>query len=75
VNRYLIFAGMDYEERGGWSDFISSHATAGEACRQAWHMVGKPLYEYLGCTWAHVVDLETLDVSWTVVDEPKRWCK
>lgn len=65
MKRFLLFAGRDYEERGGWDDLHGRYDGPVTAFMEA-HRIGVTV------DWWHIVDLET-DETWdkTTVDPGK----
>jgi len=59
--RYLVFAGEDYEELGGWGDFVGAYLFLDDAkAKAAEEKAMSPDWR-----WAHVVDLDTMEeVGW-----------
>lgn len=53
VQRYVVFAGYDYEAKGGWDDYYSEHDSPRAAACAAEDAIYKEEYE-----WAHVVDMQ-----------------
>jgi hypothetical protein len=55
MKRYALFAGMQYEPRGGWGDYIDSFDTKEEAVGH----YASVLSDQGWCDWFQVVDLTT----------------
>ncbi len=62
MKRYLVFASAVDFPAGGWSDFISAHDSLDEAVALAHEKANPPSR----AGWAHVVDLKSLTVVWSV---------
>ncbi|MBK8184280.1 MAG: hypothetical protein IPK63_15935 [Candidatus Competibacteraceae bacterium] len=67
--RYLLFSGQDYGNQGGWSDFLQAYDDLDKAKQQAVSEVNKMYDSGLGIYWAHVVDLEKLEIIYWYVKE------
>ena len=60
MKRYHVFAGIDYEPRGGWSDLVGSFDSFEDADEKARNPAGKPVPE--SESWSHVADGKTGEV-------------
>lgn len=58
MKRYLIFAGSDTGESGGWRSFREDHNHLGLTKRQVLGYYMK----LVGCEWCHIVDTETMEI-------------
>lgn len=54
MKRFLLFAGNQFENLGGWDDLISSFETEKDAME-----AGKKLIDDGDRDWYHIVDLDT----------------
>ena len=72
VKRWLVFQGECYYPFGGAEDFSGSYDTKAEAVAVANILYNK----HRDCTWAHVVDGQTMEIvhdCWReLVDKPAR---
>ena len=57
ANRYLVFAGVDYESRGGWNDFIAAFVDLAAASDRAEIECQSGMGFSMDSRWAHVVDI------------------
>jgi hypothetical protein len=59
---FLVFEGQNFYACGGWRDYHSKHTNKDAAIETAKQLVVSGTSDWGTSDWAHVVDLETLEV-------------
>jgi tRNA A37 N6-isopentenylltransferase MiaA len=60
--RYLLFAGQDYEEAGGWHDLLETFSNLKEAVKYAKSHQNTWIKNSWEMDWWHIVDTKSLTI-------------